>query len=156
MIKLMLNAIIFSLILTSCDRQIKLDKQAQSLDTIKPEVNIKVQKIYDSEGNLISVDSIYSYFYSNIQNDSLQENLIFEKFKFDFNNEFKSFDSIFMTDFLKENPIRIKDFYTHDFFQNNFKSHQKRIERIFKEMDSLKNSFYNDQNEIFKKKKKNI
>lgn len=155
MIKLMLNTIFFSFILISCNGQNKLDKQGENLDTIKPKINIKVQKKYDTEGNLISVDSTYSYFYSNIQNDSIQEKLIFDKFKFDFNNQFKSFDSIFMNDFFNETPPRIKDFYTDDFFQHNFKSQQKRIEKMFKEMDSLKNSFYNNQNEIFKKIQKN-
>ncbi len=150
MIKLILNTLLFSFILISCNSQVKQNEQVKNLDTIQPKVDIKVQKKYDKEGNLISIDSTYSYFYSNIHKDSIQEKLIFDKFMFEFNNQYKSLDSIFMSDFFSDTPFKIKDFYTDDFFQQNFKFHQKRIERTFKEMDSLKNSFYNNQNEIFK------
>ena len=51
-------------------------------------------------------------------------------------------DSLFMKDFYIEDPFKEFDFYTDDFFQNHFMYRQKRMENIFKEMDSLKNSFY--------------
>jgi len=137
----------------SCNYKAKINKQAQLIDTIKPKVNIKVHKEYDKHGNLISIDSTYSYFYSNIKNDSLLESEIFQDFKLNFNNQFKSFDSLFINDFFNDRPLWNKDFYTDKFFQNNFENHQKRIEKIFKRMDSLKNSFYTKQNEILKNNK---
>ncbi len=150
MIKLIFSVIISFLVLTSCNSQIKSDTQVKNKDTIKPKEKIEVHKEYDKKGNLIRIDSTYTYFYSNIKNDSILEKEIFNNFRLDLNNQFKSFDSIFMKDFFQEPPFRITEFYTDDFFQNNFKYHQKRIETIFKEMDSLKNSYYLKQKENFK------
>lgn len=149
MIKFIFHVIICSLVLTSCNGQTKSDTLVKNKDTIKPKVNIKVYKEYDEKGNLISIDSTYTYFYSNIKNDSILEKEIFNNFRLDLNNQFKPFDSLFMKDFFQDSPFRIPDFYTDDFFQNNYKSHKKRIENIFKEMDSLKNRYYLKQKEIF-------
>lgn len=138
--------------LTACNGQNRVDKKDNKTDTIKPKVDIKVHKEYDEQGNLISVDSTYSYLYSNIKNDSLLEKEIFDRFKYNMDAEFKPFDSIFMEDFFKTTPFTLKDFYTDEFFLNNFRMHHKRIEDIFKQMDSLKNKYYLEQKELMKMK----
>ena len=143
-----LSILLIVFFLSACNGQTKSNKEAQKNDTIKPQTKITVHKEYDEQGNLISLDSTYSYFYSNIKNDSILEREIFDKFKLDFDNRFQSMDSLFMKDFFNESPFRINDFYTEDYFQQNFKLHQERINDMFKRMDSLKNSFYKKQ--IFK------
>jgi len=140
--KAIIFTVLVSLMLTGCNGQNKLEKTSEKKDTIKPEIDIKVHKEYDEDGNLISVDSTYSYFYSNIKNDSLLEKEIFDRFKHNFKGHFKPLDSLFMEDFYKDEPFNLENFYTDEFFKNNFKFHQKRIDGILKEMDSLKNSYY--------------
>lgn len=150
--RLIMYAVLLSFTVTSCNGQKKLDKTIVSNDTIKPKTNISVHKEYDENGNLISVDSTYTYFYSNIKNDSALEKEIFDRFKLNFNDHFEPIDSIFMDNFFENTPFNLNDFYTDDFFQQNFKNHQQKLEQIFKEMDSLKNSYYREQKELMKKK----
>ncbi|NNC69762.1 MAG: hypothetical protein HKN90_02955, partial [Flavobacteriaceae bacterium] len=98
-------------------------------------------------------DSTYSSFYSNIRNDSILEKKIFNTFKNNFNNRFHSFDSLFIDDFFNDDPFKLHDFYTDEFFQNNLKLHQKRMQDIFREMDSVKNKFYKKRDSELKKNK---
>ena len=149
--KLIMLISIFTFILTSCNNQIKKEKEASrkevsvKKDTIKPKTKISVIKEYDDDGNLISIDSSYYYFYSTIKNDTLLEKEIFNTFKNDFDLQFKSIDSIFKNDFLIKSPLNLNDFYTDDFYLKNFKFQNKEIEKILRRMDSIKNKFYSNQ-----------
>lgn len=149
--KTIMFTVFVSLMLVSCNGQNKLDKTTDKKDTIKPEIDINVHKEYDENGNLIRVDSTYTYFYSNIKNDSLLEKEIFDRFKLNFKGHFKPIDSLFMEDFYKDEPFNLDNFYTDEFFKDNFKFHQKRIDDIFKQMDSLKNSFYKREKDFLKR-----
>ncbi|GGK45806.1 MULTISPECIES: hypothetical protein [Flavobacteriaceae] len=144
--KLIMLISIITFLLTSCNTQIKQEKElVTQQDTIKPIEKMKIIKEYDDDGNLISIDSSYYYFYSTIKNDTLLEKQFFNKFKNDFNPQFKSIDSLFKNDFLIKSPFNMHDFYTDDFYLNQFKFHNKQIEKIIKEMDSIKNKFYSNQ-----------
>lgn len=137
--------------LTACNGQNQTEKVSENLDTIKPKINTKVYKKYDEDGNLISVDSTYSYFYSNIENDSLLEQKFFKDFKFGFDDNFNRLDSIMSSNFFNDDLFKMHDFYTDDFFRNRFKMNDSSVEEIFKRMDSLKNSYYLKQNDKIKK-----
>ncbi len=144
--KLLMLISIFAFLLTSCNGQVKTEKLTSvKKDTIKPIEKMKVIKEYDDEGNLISLDSSYYYFYSNIKKDTLLEREIFNRFKNEFDIQLKSIDSIFKNDFTVKSPFDINDFYTDDFYLNHFKFQNKEIEKIFKKMDSIKNKFYSNQ-----------
>ena len=149
--KTIMFTVFVSLMLVSCNGQNKLKKTTDKKDTIKPEIDINVHKEYDENGNLIRVDSTYTYFFSNIKNDSLLEKEIFDRFKLNFKGHFKPIDSLFMEDFYKDEPFNLDNFYTDEFFKDNFKFHKKRIDDIFKQMDSLKNSFYKREKDFLKR-----
>ena len=117
-------------------------------DTIKPQTKVTVKKQFDEFGNLIHLDSTYSYFYSNIKGDSILEKDVFNKFKLNFNNQFTPLDSFFKNDFFMSSPFNHNDFYTDDFFKNSFKSHQKKIDDLLQQMDSVKNNFYKNQKSL--------
>ena len=142
---LMYLVTLFLLLLSCNENKSKMNKELSQNDTIKPETKIRVHKEYDKYGNLISIDSSYSAFYSNIKNDSILEKEIFKKFKLDFDKNITPMDSIFMNDFFIDESFRLNDFYTDEFFQNSFKLQQERLKNMFKRMDSIKNSYYNKQ-----------
>ncbi|NVK53438.1 MAG: hypothetical protein HWD85_10935 [Flavobacteriaceae bacterium] len=130
----------------SCQSQNNKNKNQQfGRDTIKPQTNISVHKEYDKYGNLKSVDSTYSYFYSNIKNDSILEKNIFKKFQKGFKNNFHPIDSLFIKDFFSKSPFKIDGFYTDSFFSKSFINHQEQIEQLLKRMDSIKNKYYKNQ-----------
>lgn len=144
--KLIILISIIAVLLTSCNSTIKQEKELPiQQDTIKPIEKTKVIKEYDEDGNLKSIDSSYYYFYSTIKNDTLLEKEFFNRFKNDYDLQFKSLDSLFKNDFLIKSPFNINDFYTDDFYLNQFKFHNNQIEKIIKEMDSIKNKFYSNQ-----------
>lgn len=141
----------FLSLLLGCNNNVKTEKQIAQKDTLEPKAKITVIKEYDADGNLIRIDSMYYSFYTNIKNDTLLEKEIFDKFKKDFDFQFKSMDSIFLPDFLNNNSFKSNDFYTKDYFLNQLDLHQKRIEKIYKEMDSLKNIYYGDSMNLIDK-----
>jgi len=55
---------VLSLVFVSCNGQKKTTDKIDNSNP-KPETNISVKKKYDENGNLVSVDSTYSYVYTN-------------------------------------------------------------------------------------------
>lgn len=145
--KSMLPAVfIFAIVLVNA--QEKITKKTIKSSTKNPNVTITVKKGYDKNGNLVSVDSAYSYVYSNIKNDSISEKDLYSKFKSDWNQQFYSFDSLFKLNDLMESPFKMNDFYTNDFFKNYFLENEQ-FKATLKKMDSLKNNFYKLYNKEF-------
>jgi hypothetical protein len=137
--------LILSLFLFSnCQSQVKNKKSENNNDEIKPKTNIVVHKEYDENGNLVKIDSSYSYVYSNIKNDSLLEKKLFKNFKLNINKEF---DEAFINNFFHKNEdlFKMNDFYTDDFFEKNIKREEQEMYKIMKMFDSIKNKFYKSQ-----------
>jgi len=121
-------------------------------DSIKPKTNFRVHKEYDENGNLISVDSTYYYFYSNKNIDPKLEEKIFNQFKENFKTHMPQMQHFMFDDFFNNrfsDSIFKNDFYDNDFFLKNFRD--KNFDFFFKQMDSIKNRFYKDQIKALKK-----
>lgn len=95
--------ILSAFVLFSCNAQTKkdLDKKETEIskEKIEPKIDYKVNKEYDENGNLIRLDSTYSYYYSNIDKDAMINDSIFRKFNqhFNLNNPLNSslYDELF-------------------------------------------------------------
>ncbi len=82
--QIILGLSLFLSVLVGCKGQVNDKTGSNKLDTInkiEPKTNIKVNKEYDENGNLIRYDSTYSYYYSNIEGDSLLRDSVFNKFR---------------------------------------------------------------------------
>ncbi|RLD59514.1 MAG: hypothetical protein DRJ01_11210 [Bacteroidetes bacterium] len=135
-----------TLILSSCngqEKQIKNDKLSGFKN--EPKEDIRVNKEYDKDGNLIRYDSTYTYFYSNIENDSITEDSIFNNFKKLFYLQYPFSHKSYFNDLFFEDSLMKYDFYKKDFFTERFRKNMEQTERMFQEMDSLKNQFFNQQ-----------
>ncbi len=114
-------------------------------DTLnKPKVNIKVNKQYDKNGNLIRFDSTYSYVYkSNTDNFSLSNDSTFNKLKSYFNipapGMFEHNNGMFMNDSLFTN-----NFFNEDYFRKQFELDQTLFADFYKQMDVLKKNYLRD------------
>lgn len=133
----------------SCNAQNIEDQKADMKNKIDPKTNIIVNKEFDENGNLIRFDSTYSYFYSNIENDST-----FTDFQNNFFNSFPDFQGPFFNDMFFTDSLLMYDFYKKDFFSKRFELNRKKFDQIFEKMDSIKNKFYNDYSLREEKKKK--
>lgn len=110
-----------------------------------PQSNIIVNKEYDEEGNIIKYDSTYSYYYSNIENDTGLKDSIFDNFMNHFSqNYFFSNQPFFKNSFFQDSLL-MYDFYKKDFFYDRFINNMERMDSLFMDMDIFKNDFFNEQ-----------
>jgi hypothetical protein len=110
-----------------------------------PKANVKVNKEYDENGNLIRYDSSYTYYYSSIENDSIAEDSIYDKFRTMFDSEFPFSYHPFFNDIFFQDSLIKYDFYKEDFFTQRFRQNLKQTEKMFQKMDSIKNKFFMEQ-----------
>jgi hypothetical protein len=135
-------ALILTMILAGCNGQTKQEKKDIEGVPTNPKTDIQVNKEYDEQGNLIRYDSSYSYYYSNIENDTILEDSIMQNFREHFNTRYSFLNEPFFEDFFFEDSLLQYDFYKNDFFSNRFKHNMEYMDRLFWGMDSLKNQFF--------------
>jgi len=143
MTRMVIIALAISMTLLSCNGQTK-NKDELSKDNL-PHTNIKVNKEYDENGNIIKYDSAYSSYYSNIKGDPDLKDSIFENFKSRFNQSYFFSDQPFFKNFYFEDSLLKYDFYKKDFFYNRFRNNMERMDSLFRGMDLIKNDFFNKQ-----------
>jgi hypothetical protein len=143
-------------IFVSCNAQAKKEEQKKEIvkEKIKPKVNYKVNKEYDEEGNLIRLDSTYTYYYSNIDKDAMIKDSIFEKFNTYFNRMEHPFGNSFFAEFFQEGVFTNDKFFTEDFFRQDFKRNHEMMNKMMQRMDSIKNKFFIEEFPLNKKDKK--
>ncbi len=126
------------------------DAQTQKSETDKtqrhqPHSDIRVNKEYDEQGNLIRYDSSYTSYYSNIEGDTIMADSILNVFKNQFNTFYPFSHRPFFHDFFFEDSLLQYDFYKEDFFMQRFRKNMEQMDRMFWEMDSMKNHFFKGQ-----------
>ena len=124
------------------------NKDLNGKDTLKdnPHIDIKVNKEYDENGNVIRYDSSYTYIYTHSggRTEELNIDSIFGSFKpYFFNRGFDlmkdPFDQFFEKDTFYQNH-----FFDNDFFMQQFQNEMFRFEDMMREMDSLRNRFLHE------------
>jgi hypothetical protein len=138
-------AIALSIALISCNGQTNKEKSTSINPSGNPQTSIKVDKKYDSKGNLIKYDSTYSYYYSNVQDKKNLKDSVFNNFKSEFNRKYFFSRNPYFDDFFFQDSLLIYDFYRRDFFMNRFRNNMRMMDSLFWGMDSLKNCFFNRQ-----------
>ena len=143
--------IAFSLILGSCNGQnVKNENQSNSKDILgnlnnMPNEDIKVNKEYDEDGNLTRYDSTYTYYYSNIDKNIAAKDSIYENFRKMFEMSYPFSNKSYFNDLFFQDTLLKYDFYKDNFFLERFRQNSMHLDRMFLEMDSLKNKFFMEQ-----------
>ena len=149
--KLLILLSFFTLI--SCNAQGKKEEDNKnsknSTKTNKPKIDYKVNKEYDENGNLIRLDSTYTYYYSNIDKDAMMKDSILKKLNQHFNMK-DPFSNSFFEDFFREDNFIKEDFFQEDFFRGNFKRNREMMNKMMQRMDSLKNQFFIEEFPLYK------
>ena len=115
-------------------------------DTLaKPKVNIRVNRQYDEKGNVVSFDSTYTSFYSNMNGDTVSMDTLMKGFDryFDFNYPSvfqREFRPLFFTD-----SLRYPDFFHDDFFMKRYELNDWYMREMMKRMDSIKNRYFEER-----------
>lgn len=148
---------VLALLLSSCDRDSRGQtadlKKNQNDSTIKPKIDIKVNRRYDEKGNMIGFDSTYTSYYSNISGDTSQMDSLMGSFDRYFREDHssffrKQFDPLFFTD-----STRYPDFFHDDFFMRRYELNDTYMRGMMQRMDSIKNNFYKEHRKADKKSK---
>lgn len=153
-------SIVFSLIFSSCNGQkAKKEKNRSVTDTTlissnQPKEDIKVNKEYDKNGNLIRYDSTYTYYYSNIDENRAAADSIYNKFQEMFEEKYPFATEPYFDNLFFEDSLLHYDFYKKDFFHQRFMKNMELMDKLFREMDSVKNQFFMEQFPEKKEKKK--
>ncbi len=137
--------------LNSCNGQTD-NKEKDHAKKDQPKADIIVKKEYDKDGNLIKYDSTYYYYYSNVENDTIARDSIFNQFRSYFNQKYFFSEDPFFNDLFFQDSLLYYDFYKKDFFTNRFMDNMERMKKLFLGMDSIKNNFFIEQYKPDKKK----
>ncbi|MFP4025279.1 MAG: hypothetical protein ACLFVR_12210 [Thiohalospira sp.] len=117
-------------------------------DTLKtnPKIDIKVNKEFDDDGNIIRYDSTYSYIYTypNGKQESINIDSLFQSFQpYFFNRSFDLMQDPFKH-FFERDSFYERHFFDHDYFMQQFEQERFKFEEMMKRMDSLRNEFLKD------------
>jgi hypothetical protein len=118
------------------------DKSQEDIGGNNPKTNIKVNKEYDDQGNLIRYDSTYSYSYSTAGKDSIFNDSIFGSFRDHFNHHFLFSEDPFFKDYFFRDSLMKEDFFDDDYFMKRFQENMRQMDKLFYEMDSVKNDYF--------------
>jgi len=131
---------------------ISIHKQQKS----NPKTEIKVNKKFDSKGNLLAFDSTYTSYYSNRVKDKILMDSLFNEFKPTISQHFplmkdKHFHELFLND-----SLFYTDFFHDDFFRKRLELNEKYMKDMMYHMDSIKNEFFRIQSSSFDKNKSKL
>lgn len=141
---------------TGCEEKSNGQTTAENIkkDSLsQPKVNIQVNRRYDKDGNVLSFDSTYTSFYSNMNNDTVSMDSLMRGFDHYFDHNHPSifqqeFSPLFFTD-----SLRYPDFFHHDFFMRRYELNDLYMRDMMKRMDSIKNKYFKENSEGFKEDK---
>lgn len=123
-------------------------------DTVytNPKVDIKVNREYDENGNIIRYDSSYTYIYTHPNGNTEELNIdsIFNSFKpYFFDHGFDIINDPF-NNFFNEDTFYQRHFFDDNYFMKQFENEMFQFEQMIREMDSLRNRFLKDMYPEFK------
>lgn len=141
-------------LMQSCNNDTKGQSTQMKKDvdsTAQPRIDIKVNRRYDENGNIIGFDSTYTSYYSNISGDTAKMDSLMGSFDRYFRQEHSSFfgrqfDPLFFSD-----STRYHDFFHDDFFLKRYELNDPYMRGMMYRMDSIKNNFYKEHRKFGKR-----
>ena len=137
--------------LTACDGQAQQhQKDASDKDTVAarvdtPRTEVRVNKEYDDQGNLIAYDSTYSSFYSSHNADPAIMDSLFRDFMPRFNTQFPFMTDPGFNDLFFRDSLLYPDFFHDDFFRKRMEMNDRWMQQMMAEMDSMKNDWFRNR-----------
>jgi hypothetical protein len=106
----------------------------------KPKVDIKVNKKYDSKGNLVQYDSTYTYFYQSpaLGSRQIHSDSLLSEMKQMFHTRYDSFFLGHLNDIFFRDTLLKYDFLNSDYFSKRFEMNKPLFNDLFRDMDSMK------------------
>ncbi len=110
-----------------------------------PKSEVRVNKEYDADGNLIAYDSTYSSFYSSHNADPAVMDSLFRDFRPGFNRRFPFMSDPGFNDLFFRDSLLYPDFFHDDFFRKRMEMNDRWMRQMMAEMDSMKNGYFRER-----------
>ena len=107
-------------------------KSGRPASSSQPKANIKVNKEYDKNGNLIRYDSTYTYVFTGT------DSLIKDSFLKEFEERFDSF-------FPSSPSLLFNDFFVNDSSMIRYNQYMKKLDKLYREIDSVRHQYFYEQ-----------
>ena len=147
-----------SLLTFSCNGQDNETKKIDSKSVEKPKGSWKVDKEFDSNGNLIRYDSIYAWSSrSNVDTlSSFQRDSVIQTIKSRFFTNYSDFKNQGFEEIFSQDSLFSKRFFNDDFFESEFANDLLDVDKMRQEMlKSQKLLLEKYQSEFIKPKDEN-
>lgn len=148
--KKLLILFLIPLLVTSCTGQIdektKNETGKPKDESIQPKTDIRVNKEYDEDGNLIRYDSTYVWSYSNVQGDSMVVDIdsVMSKFYPFLDSRQHFYFPRFGDDMFYDDSLFYHNFLNQDYFKKRWEDSRERMNKMMDEMDSIKSEFFKE------------
>lgn len=134
---------VLPLLLAGCSKS--TSKVSPITEDTVPESHVNVTKEYDNDGNIIGYDSTYSYYYSNVRENTLKRDSLFDLFRNQFYKKYPISNHLFFDNLFFQDSLLKYDFYKRDFFSTRFRHNMRKMDNMFLQMDSMKDDFFGRQ-----------
>ncbi|NOY36479.1 MAG: hypothetical protein GXO83_02790 [Chlorobi bacterium] len=144
--KILIPVLLAFAAVTSCQSKAGHDPQKTEPDTLKspqPKVDIRVNKEYDDQGNLVRMDSTYIWSYTNTRGDTFNivaDSLLggFRPYSF---NEFPDSTDVWLNPFFNYDSTFYTDFFHNNYFFDRWNKEFREMEHELHKLDSLRDAF---------------
>ncbi|MCE4566844.1 hypothetical protein INQ51_21155 [Maribellus sp. CM-23] len=147
--KTLVVSMVVALFTLGCQAQDQSGKGIENLagkkDTKnKPEEHWTVNKEVDENGNVIAYDSTYTWSYTNSEGDSVQVDAdsLMQSFKSFFNEKMPSVWGEGLMNPMFSDSLLCRDFFSDNYFHDRFGKDFFDVDKMFQQMDSLRESFF--------------
>ena len=142
-----------AILMISCNRP-STNEHLAGMDTFAKD-SLIVNKQYDSAGALVLHDHAYSDYYAATDSDLILKDSIYRNFLSTFNKLYFFSDQPYFNHLFFVDSLLKYDFYRKDFFTNRYKNNTMKMDKLFHEMDSVKNKYFEDEYQKLKNAGKN-
>ena len=142
---------VMTMALSACNGQAQQHQESPAeADTLAarigaPKTEVRVNKEYDANGNLIAYDSTYSSFYSSHNTDPARMDSLFRDFKPRFETRFPFMTDPGFNDLFFRDTLLYPDFFHDDFFRKRMEMSDHWMRQMMAEMDSMKNGYFRER-----------
>ena len=141
--------LLLPLVVTACQAQTTGTEEKKETEPAldnKPKVEVKVNKVYDENGNVIRYDSTYVWSYTNTTGDpaSVDVDSLMEQFRPFMQDHFQFTFPGFDNQWLLNDTSFYDRFLDPGYFMNRWQDEVERMNRMMLEMDSLREQFLNE------------
>ena len=142
---------VMTMTLSACNGQAQQHRKSRDgIDTLAahtdtPRTEVRVNKEYDANGNLIAYDPTYSSFYSSHNADPAVMDSLFRDFEPRFNRRFPFMSDPGFNDLFFRDTLLYPDFFHDDFFRKRMEMNHRWMQQMMAEMDSMKNDYFRER-----------